>query len=42
MGVSRPPVLDPWDGVEHQMSLDDLMAATHLAVSQGDYFVART
>ncbi|GAA2793689.1 C39 family peptidase [Nonomuraea dietziae] len=40
--ASNFKVLDPWDGVEHQMSLDDLMAATHLAVSQGDYFVART
>ncbi|MEV4060675.1 hypothetical protein [Nonomuraea dietziae] len=40
--ASNFKVLDPWDGVERQMSLDDLMAATHLAVSQGDYFVART
>ncbi|TDB72830.1 C39 family peptidase [Micromonospora sp. KC723] len=35
-------VLDPWDGVEHQISIDDLMTATHLAVSDGEYFVART
>jgi len=35
-------VLDVWDGEEHPLSMEQFLAATTLAVSDGEYFVART